>query len=379
MKFTTKLIHAGFDADPLTGAVTVPIYQVSTYKQEAVGKHKGYEYSRTGNPTRAALEALIAELEGGARGLAFASGLAALSTILLLFEAGDHLIIGDDVYGGTFRLQDKVFRRFGLEATYVDTSDPERVEAAIRPGVTKALLIETPTNPLLKITDLAAMGQIARQQGLLFVVDNTFMTPYWQRPLEHGADVVWHSATKYLGGHSDVVGGVVVARDPAVGERLAFLQNAAGGVPGPQDCYLLIRGIKTLAVRMKEHEANARTLVAWLSQQPQVRRVYYPGLTDHPGHMVHQRQAGGFGGMISFDVGSGELADQILRKVKLFTLAESLGAVESLIELPARMTHGSIPPERRSELGITDGLIRISVGIEDPDDLIADLEQALAP
>ena len=377
MKFTTKLIHGGFDSDPLTGAVTVPIYQVSTYKQEAIGKHKGYEYSRTGNPTRAALEALIAELEGGARGLGFASGLAALSTILMLFDAGDHLIIGDDVYGGTFRLQDKVFRRFGLEATYVDTSEEARVTEAIRPN-TKALLIETPTNPLLKITDLAAMGRIAKAASLLFVVDNTFMTPYWQRPLEHGADIVWHSATKYLGGHSDVVSGLVVAKDPAVGERLAFLQNAAGGVPGPQDCFLLMRGMKTLAVRMKEHETNARKLVEWLTAHPSVRKVYYPGLATHPGHELHQRQAAGFGGMISFDVGSGDLADQMLRRVRLFTLAESLGAVESLIELPARMTHASIPADRRAELGVTDGLIRISVGIEDADDLIADLQQAMA-
>lgn len=377
MKFTTKLIHAGFDSDPLTGAVTVPIYQVSTYKQEAIGKHKGYEYSRTGNPTRAALEAQIAELEGGARGLGFASGLAALTTILMLFDAGDHLVIGDDVYGGTFRLQDKIFRRFGLEATYVDTSVASRVTQAIKPN-TKALLIETPTNPLLKVTDLATMGQIARAHNLLFIVDNTFMTPYWQRPLEHGADIVWHSATKYLGGHSDVVAGLVVAKDPAVGDRLAFLQNAAGGVPGPQDCFLLMRGIKTLAVRMKEHEANAHKLVEWLDAQPAVRKVYYPGLPTHPGHDVQRRQAGGFGGMISFDVGSGDLADQMLRRVKLFTLAESLGAVESLIEVPARMTHASIPADRRNELGVTDGLIRISVGIEDADDLIADLAQAMA-
>ncbi|HYF76229.1 MAG TPA: bifunctional cystathionine gamma-lyase/homocysteine desulfhydrase [Symbiobacteriaceae bacterium] len=377
MKFTTKLIHAGFDSDPLTGAVTVPIYQVSTYKQEAIGKHKGYEYSRTGNPTRAALEAQIAELEGGARGLGFASGLAALTTILMLFDAGDHLVIGDDVYGGTFRLQDKIFRRFGLEATYVDTSEAARVTAAIQPN-TKALLIETPTNPLLKVTDLAAMGQIARAHNLLFIVDNTFMTPYWQRPLEHGADIVWHSATKYLGGHSDVVAGLVVAKDAAVGDRLAFLQNAAGGVPGPQDCFLLMRGIKTLAVRMKEHEANAHKLVDWLTARPEVRKVYYPGLPTHPGHEIQRRQAGGFGGMISFDVGSGDLADQMLRRVRLFTLAESLGAVESLIEVPARMTHASIPADRRAELGVTDGLIRISVGIEDADDLIADLAQAMA-
>ncbi|MDB4896961.1 MAG: cystathionine gamma-synthase [Firmicutes bacterium] len=375
-KFNTKLIHGGFDSDPLTGAVNVPIYQVSTYKQEAVGKHKGYEYSRTGNPTRAVLEALIAELEGGVRGLGFASGLAALSAILMLFNAGEHLIISDDVYGGTFRLQDKVFKRFGIEATYVETSNPERVTAAIRPN-TKALLVETPTNPLLKITDLAAMGRITKANGMLLIVDNTFMTPYWQRPLEHGADIVWHSATKYLGGHSDVVAGLAVVNDAELGQRLAFLQNAAGGVPGPQDSYLLIRGIKTLAVRMKEHEANARQIAEWLAGQPAVKKVYYPGFPSHPGHEIHKRQAGGFGGMISFDVGSGELADQLLRKVQLFTLAESLGAVESLIELPAKMTHASIPAEHRNALGVTDGLIRISVGIEDAGDLIADLAQAM--
>lgn len=376
MRFNTKLIHAGFDTDPSTGAVNVPIYQVSTYKQEEVGKHKGYEYSRTGNPTRAALEALIAELEGGTRGLGFASGLAALTTILMLFNAGDHLVIGNDVYGGTFRLQDKIFKRFGLEATYVDTSEPPNAEAAIRPN-TKALLIETPTNPLLKVTDLAAMGRLARDRGLLFVVDNTFMTPYWQRPLEHGADIVWHSATKYLGGHSDVVAGLIVVKDEELGNRLAFIQNAAGGVPGPQDCYLLIRGMKTLAVRMKEHEANARKIVSWLTSQSVVKRVNYPGLESHPGHAVQKRQAGGFGGMISFDVGSGELADTMLKKVKLFTLAESLGAVESLIEIPARMTHASIPAEHRNAIGVTDGLVRISVGIEDADDLIADLARAM--
>jgi cystathionine gamma-lyase/homocysteine desulfhydrase len=376
MRFNTKLIHAGFDTDPLTGAVAVPIYQVSTYKQEGIGKHKGYEYSRSGNPTRAALEGLIAELEGGARGLAFASGLAALSTILMLFDAGDHLVIGDDVYGGTFRLQDKVFRRFGLEATYIDTSDAAKVRAAIRSN-TKALLIETPTNPLLKITDLTAMGRITQEKGLLFIVDNTFMTPYWQRPLEHGADIVWHSATKYLGGHSDVVAGLAVTRDAALGEKLAFLQNAAGGVPGPQDCFLLIRGMKTLAVRMKEHETSALNIANWLVKQSTVKKVYYPGLAEHPGHETQRRQSGGFGGMISVDVGDGELAEQILRRVKIFALAESLGAVESLIEVPAKMTHASIPAERRAELGVTDGLIRLSVGIEDLDDLIADLSQAM--
>jgi cystathionine gamma-lyase/homocysteine desulfhydrase len=377
MRLNARLIHAGFVSDPTTGAVNVPIYQVSTYKQEAVGQHKGYEYSRTGNPTRTALESLIADLEGGSRGLAFASGLAALSTIMMLFDAGDHLIIGDDVYGGTFRLQDKVFRRLGLEAAYVDTSSVSRVAEAITP-TTRAILIETPTNPLLKITDLAAISKLAKAHNLLLIVDNTFATPFWQRPLEFGADIVWHSATKYLGGHSDVVAGLAVVQNAELGERLGFLQNAAGAVPGPQDCYLLIRGMKTLGVRMKEHEANAFKMVKWLQTQPAVTQIYYPGLETHPGHTIHKRQAQGFGGMISFDVGSGEFADQLVRQVKLFTLAESLGAVESLIELPARMTHASIPLERRMELGVTDGLVRISVGIEDVEDLIADLSQAMS-
>jgi cystathionine gamma-lyase/homocysteine desulfhydrase len=377
MRLRSRLIHAGWDADPTTGAVNVPIYQVSTFKQEAVGKHKGYEYARTGNPTRAVLEALIADLEEGEQGFAFASGLAALTTILLLFNAGDHLVIGDDVYGGTFRLQDKVFRRFNISATYVDTSSEAAVRSAIRPE-TKAILMESPTNPLLKITDIRAMATLAKAHGLRLIVDNTFMTPYWQQPLSLGADIVWHSATKYLGGHSDVVGGLVVVRDPALAERLAFLQNSAGGIPGPQDCYLLIRGIKTLGIRMEAHEANAGRLVAWLKNHPQVKRVYYPGLPEHPGHAIQRAQARGFGGMISIDVGSGEVADRLLKRVRLFTLAESLGAVESLIELPAQMTHASIPREHREAIGITDGLVRLSVGIEDPDDLIEDLSQALS-
>lgn len=377
MRLDTRVIHAGFDADPATGAVNVPIYQTSTYKQEAPGRHKGYEYSRTGNPTRTVLEALIADLEGGARGFGFASGLAALSTILMLFEAGDHLIIGDDVYGGTFRLQDKVFRRFGLEASYVDTGNPEHLVAAVRPN-TRAVLIETPTNPLLKVTDIRAVADVARQHGLLLIVDNTFMTPYWQRPLELGADIVWHSATKYLSGHSDVVAGLAVAASPELADRLAFLQNAAGGVPGPQDCFLLIRGIKTLGLRMRAHEANAGRIAAWLATHPVVDRVYYPGLPSHPGHHLQQRQAAGFGGMISIDVGSGERAARLLSRVRIFALAESLGAVESLIEVPSIMTHASIPAEQRAALGITDGLIRLSVGVEDGADLLEDLEQALS-
>ncbi|NGQ96960.1 bifunctional cystathionine gamma-lyase/homocysteine desulfhydrase [Brevibacillus sp. SYP-B805] len=377
MRLKTRLIHGGIDGDPHTGAVSVPIYQVSTYKQEAIGKHKGFEYSRTGNPTRHALETYIAELEGGARGLAFGSGMAALSTILSLFNKGDHLVVGDDVYGGTYRVVTRVFTRLGLEATYVDTSNLAAVEAAIRPE-TKAILMETPTNPLLKVSDIASLAGIAKSKGILLIVDNTFMTPYWQNPLDLGADIVFHSATKYLGGHSDVVAGLAVTKDAMLGEELHFLQNAIGGVLGPQDSWLLLRGMKTLGVRMEEHEANARALAKWLAERGDIQRVIYPGLESHPGHTLIQKQARGFGGMISFDVGSASRAEEVLSKVKWFTLAESLGAVESLISVPARMTHASIPPERRAELGITDGLIRISVGIEDVEDLIEDLEQALS-
>lgn len=377
MRMKTRLVHGGITGDPHTGAVTVPVYLTSTYKQEGVGHHKGYEYSRTGNPTRAALEALIADLEGGVRGLAFSSGMAAFSTVMMLFDQGDHVIVGDDVYGGTYRVLTKVFSRLGLDATFVDTRDLDAVRAAIRPS-TKAVVIETPSNPLLKVTDIAAAARLCREHGLLLIVDNTFMTPYWQNPLALGADIVVHSATKYLGGHSDVVAGLVVVKDPELGERLHFLQNSVGGVLGPHDAYLLIRGIRTLGLRMEAHEANAAAVARFLAERGDIRAVYYPGLPTHPGHDVAKRQARGFGGMISFDVGSGERAEQVVRRVRLFTLAESLGAVESLISIPARMTHASIPPERRAELGITDGLIRISVGVEDVADLIEDLEQALA-
>jgi cystathionine gamma-lyase/homocysteine desulfhydrase len=302
--------------------------------------------------------------------------MAALSTILSLFNKGDHLVVGDDVYGGTYRVVTRVFTRLGLEATYADTSDLKAVEAAIRPE-TKAILIETPTNPLLKVTDIAELAIISKEKGLLLIVDNTFMTPYWQNPLQLGADIVFHSATKYLGGHSDVVAGLAAVKDEKLGEELHFLQNAIGGVLGPQDSWLLLRGMKTLGIRMEEHEANARALAKWLAGRNDIQRVIYPGLASHPGHELIQKQARGFGGMISFDVGSGQRAEEVLSKVKWFTLAESLGAVESLISVPARMTHASIPAERRAELGITDGLIRISVGIEDVQDLIEDLEQAL--
>lgn len=377
MRIKTRLIHGGIEGDPHTGAVSVPIYQVSTYKQEAIGQHKGFEYSRTGNPTRHALETYIAELEGGARGLAFGSGMAALSTILSMFNKGDHIIVGDDVYGGTYRVITRVFSRLGLEATYADTGDMDAVKAAIRPE-TKAIILETPTNPLLNVSDIAAVSKIAKEHNLLLIVDNTFMTPYWQNPLDLGADIVYHSATKYLGGHSDVVAGLVVTKEAALGEELHFLQNAIGGILGPQDSWLLLRGMKTLGVRMEEHEQNTRVLAEWLNKRSDISRVIYPGLPSHPQHELAKKQGRGFGGMISFDVGSAERADEVLTRVKYFTLAESLGAVESLISVPARMTHASIPADRRAALGITDGLVRISVGIEDVEDLIEDLDQALS-
>ncbi|MEW5320734.1 bifunctional cystathionine gamma-lyase/homocysteine desulfhydrase [Geobacillus thermoleovorans] len=376
MRRKTMLIHGGIPGDPHTGAVSVPIYQVSTYKQEEVGKHKGFEYSRTGNPTRAALEKLIADLEGGEAGFAFASGMAAITAVMMLFQSGDHLVLTDDVYGGTYRVMTNVLNRFGLEATFVDTSDVANIEAHIRPN-TRAIYIETPTNPLLKITDLQAAAAIARAHDLLLIVDNTFSTPYFQTPLELGADIVIHSATKYLGGHSDVVAGLAVVRTPELAERLHYVQNSTGGVLGPQDSWLLMRGMKTLAVRMEEHEENARQIAAFLAEHKAVKRVHYPGLPDHPNHELAKKQMRGFGGMISFDVGSLERAEKVLSRVRYFTLAESLGAVESLISLPGKMTHASIPKERREQLGITDGLIRLSVGLEDVNDLLDDLAQAL--
>jgi cystathionine gamma-lyase/homocysteine desulfhydrase len=374
MKMDTKLIHGSHLIDEATGAVSIPIYQVSTYKQDEVGKHRGYEYSRTANPTRQALEDYIAALENGARGLAFSSGMAATGTILSLFNQGDHIICSDDVYGGTFRIMDKVFTRFGIEVSYVNTSEVGEVSAALRAN-TKALFVETPTNPLLKISDIKALSQIATAHEALLVVDNTFYTPYWQNPLDLGADIVVHSATKYLGGHSDVVAGLIVTKNDELGEKLHFLQNAIGGILGPHDSWLLMRGMKTLGLRMKQHEASARKIAEWLTTK--VEKVYYPGLTSHPGHVIAKQQARGFGGMISFDVGNGELAAEALTKVRYFTLAESLGAVESLISIPSKMTHASIPPDIRANLGITDGLIRISVGIEDVEDLLEDLEQAI--
>lgn len=376
MRKDTKLIHSVM-GDPETGAVSVPIYQVSTFEQDAVGKHRGYEYARTGNPTRHALETLIADLENGKRGFAFSSGMAAITTVFALYDKGDHLVVGDDVYGGTYRVLTKVFARLGIEYTIVDTSDLDAVEQAIHPH-TKAIFAETPTNPLLKISDLQALSKIAKKHDLHLIVDNTFMTPYWQNPLSLGADMVLHSATKYLGGHSDVVAGLVAVKDEELGEQLHFLQNAMGGVLGPHDSWLLMRGMKTLGLRMKQHEQNANRIAEWLNEHPKVTKVYYPGLPEHPGHELAKQQASGFGGMISFEVQNGEFAEKVLSATKYFVLAESLGAVESLISLPAKMTHASIPPERREELGISDGLIRISVGVEDVEDLIEDLAQALS-
>lgn len=376
MKPRTKMIHAGIEGDVQTGAVSVPIYQVSTYKQDGIGEDRGYEYSRTGNPTRHALEELIKELENGFAGFAFGSGMAAITSTMMLFNTGDHVVMTDDVYGGTYRVMTKVLNRLGISSTFVNTSDPDQVKEAIN-DKTRAIFVETPTNPLLKVTDLKKMATIAREHQLLLIVDNTFNTPYWQHPLDLGADIVLHSATKYIGGHSDVVAGLVVVNSEDLAEQLHFIQNSVGGILGPQDSWLLIRGIKTLGLRMEATEENAKKVVDFLVNHPKVKKVYYPGLVTHPGHDIAKEQADGFGGMISFDVGSGERAEKLVKDVKYFTLAESLGAVESLISVPAKMTHASIPADRRAELGITDGLTRISVGIEDSEDLIEDLKQAL--
>jgi cystathionine beta-lyase/cystathionine gamma-synthase len=377
--FATRAIHVGQDPDPATGAVIVPIYQTSTYAQSEVGVHKGYDYSRTANPTRAALESCLASLDSGRFGLAFASGMAAEDTVLHLLETGDHVIASDDVYGGTFRLFHRVLERAGLRFTFVDATRTQAVVDAIE-GRTRLIWLESPTNPLMKLIDVAAVSAAAHQRGVLVCVDNTFASPYCQRPLELGADLVHYSTTKYLGGHSDVVGGALATSDEALYQRLKFLQNAVGGVPGPFDSWLVLRGLKTLALRMRQHSSNALQVACFLEQHAAVKGVYYPGLTSHPQHELAKRQmVGGFGGMLSFEVRGGvAAAREVARRTRLFTLAESLGGVESLIELPALMTHASLPPERRAEIGIDDGLIRLSVGIEDGDDLVSDLTQALA-
>ncbi|MEK3856334.1 bifunctional cystathionine gamma-lyase/homocysteine desulfhydrase [Cytobacillus sp. FSL H8-0458] len=375
MRKKTQMIHGGISRDEHTGAVSIPVHHASTFKQDGVGNFV-YEYARTGNPTRHALEELIKDLEGGYRGFAFGSGMAAISSVMHLFSTGDHVIFTDDVYGGSYRLVTKILTKYNVDVTFVDTSDLAAVEAAIKEN-TKAIYVETPTNPLLKITDLAGISKLAKSKNLLMIVDNTFSTPYWQNPIELGADIVLHSATKYIGGHSDVVAGLVVVNSEQLAADMHFIQNSIGAVLGPQDSWLLIRGIRTLAIRMEEIEENAKRVAHFLADHPQVSKVYYPGFKDHKGHDIHSKQARGFGGMISFDAGTGEKAEEVLKKVRYFTLAESLGAVESLISLPAKMTHASIPRERRLELGITDGLVRISVGLEDAEDLIEDLRSAL--
>jgi cystathionine gamma-lyase len=376
-QFSTLAIHAGQDADPATGATVVPIYATSTYTQEAPGKHKGYEYSRSGNPTRAALETCLAALEGGERGLAFASGLAATTAVLAVLKPGDEVAAAADLYGGTFRLLERVFKPWGLVARYTEDPTPAGFAPILTPK-TRLVWIETPTNPLLQIVDIAAIAELTHKSGAILAVDNTFASPYLQQPLRLGADLVVHSTTKYLGGHSDVVGGAVVGSRELL-QPIAFYQNAAGGVPGPFDAWLTLRGIKTLAVRMERHSANARQLADWLAEQPQVRRVYYPGLPHHPGHEVAKKQMRDFGGMISISLKGGkDGALKMLTRTKLFSLAESLGGVESLIGHPATMTHASIPAEIRQARGIDDGLVRLSVGIEDVDDLQEDLRRALA-
>ena len=375
MHINTKLIHGGISEDQTTGAVSVPIYQTSTYKQNGVGKPKEYEYSRSGNPTRHALEALIADLEGGLQGFAFGSGLAGIHAVLSLFAPGDHLIMSDDVYGGTFRIFEKVFVKTGLEYTIVDTSDLTELEKSIRPN-TKGLYLESPSNPLLKITDIASAAEIAKKHKIIVMVDNTFATPYFQQPLALGADIVIHSGTKYLGGHSDVVSGLVTTNDPHLAEELAFLQNAVGAVLGPQDSWLMQRGIKTLGVRMEEHQRNAVAVAEFLNGHPAVGKVYYPGLASHEGYELAKSQMRGFSGMVSFELKKEAVTIPFVEALQLFTLAESLGGVESLVEVPAVMTHASIPKEKREAAGIKDGLIRLSVGLEYVDDLLMDLTKA---
>lgn len=375
--FGTRAIHAGQPPDEKTGAVMVPIYQTSTYAQPSLGKHTGYEYSRTDNPTRTAYQQCLAALEGGTHALAFSSGLASTDCVLHTLKAGDHVLCCDDVYGGTYRLFERVYRGFGLDFTFVDMSDPAKVEAAFKPN-TKLVWIETPTNPTLKLVDIEMVSSIARKKGAISVVDNTFMSAYFQQPLSLGADVVMHSVTKYMNGHSDVIGGALITSDDALYEKLKFYQNAVGAVPAPMDCFFVMRGLKTLHVRMERHGENAMKVAEFLSRHPKVERVIYPGLESHPQHGLAKKQMKGFGGMITFFIKGGlPEARTFLEKVRLFTLAESLGGVESLIEHPAIMTHASIPPENRKALGIHDNLVRVSVGIEDVKDLLQDLEQAL--
>ncbi|MCG7339084.1 bifunctional cystathionine gamma-lyase/homocysteine desulfhydrase [Staphylococcus sp. ACRSN] len=377
MNKKTRLIHGGLTTDPYTGAVTTPIYQTSTYMQDEIGDlRQGYEYSRTANPTRSALESLIADLEQGEFGFAFGSGMAAISAVIMLLDKGDHLLLNSDVYGGTYRALTKVFTRYGIDVDFIDTTDITKVEQYIKPE-TKMLYIETPSNPLLRVTDIKKSAEIAQRHQLISVVDNTFMTPYFQNPLEFGIDIVLHSATKYLGGHSDVVSGLIATKDANLAERIGFIQNSTGGVLGPQDSYLLIRGIKTLGLRMEQVQKNTLAIIEMLQAHPSVQQVFHPSIETHLNHDVHKNQADGHTGVVAFEVKDIELAKSVIRKSQYFTLAESLGAVESLISVPALMTHASIPKDIREKEGIADGLIRLSVGIEDTQDLVDDLRQAL--
>jgi cystathionine gamma-lyase/cystathionine beta-lyase/cystathionine gamma-lyase/homocysteine desulfhydrase len=377
MGFSTTAIHAGNEPDPTTGAVTVPIYQTSTYAQEGLGKNKGYEYARTQNPTRLAVERNIAALEGARFGYAFASGMAAIDATLRLVKSGEHVVVSDNTYGGTFRLFSRVLSNYGIEFSYVDTTDALNVEAAIKEN-TRMVFVETPTNPVMMVTDLKAVSDVAHAAGARVACDNTFLSPYLQRPIEFGVDIVLHSTTKYLNGHSDSVGGVVVLNDERDAEWLAFIQNSVGAILSPFDSWLVLRGTKTLALRMEQHDATGRKVAAFLEEHPKVEKLYYPGSVSHKQHELARRQQRGFGGMIAFDVGSLENARTVLESVSLCTLAESLGGVETLISHPATMTHASVLPETRARLGITDGLVRISVGLEDVEDIIADLDQSLS-
>ncbi|WP_371366087.1 Cystathionine gamma-lyase [Sporomusa rhizae] len=380
MKLATKIVHAGLVTDRTTGAISTPIYQTATFRHPELGRSTGYDYSRTQNPTRQAVEEAIAVLEEGHAGFAFSSGMAAITAILMLYRPGDHLIITEDCYGGTYRILDKLFSQFGLTATFVDTGNLEDVRQSIQPA-TKAILLETPTNPLMKIADIRAITSIARKYSshpIHTIVDNTFLSPYFQQPLALGADIVVHSGSKYLAGHNDVICGLAVAKDPALCEKIGFIQNATGAILGPQDSWLLLRGLKTLAVRSRQHEKNALSVAEWLTTHPSVNKVYYPGLADHPGKKIQDAQASGYGGMLSFVINHPLLPGEILRKVKVLQFAESLGGVESLITFPAIQTHADIPADIRERLGISDCLLRLSVGIEDVEDIITDLAQALA-
>jgi cystathionine beta-lyase/cystathionine gamma-synthase len=373
--FGTRAVHAGQRPEPLAGAIMTPVYLTSTYVQEELGRNKGYEYARGKNPTREALERNVAALEGGRHGFAFSSGMGCIDSIMKMFRSGDHIVCGENVYGGTFRLFDKILRHYGLEFTFVDSRDPERIRGAIT-RATRAVLVETPSNPLMRVTDVRAAAEIAHRNGSLLIVDNTFASPVFQRPFELGADIVYHSTTKYLNGHSDMVGGIAIVNDDEIAARLQFIQNAAGAVPGPLDCWLALRGTKTLHLRMRQHDASGRVIARALVERLGAESVLYVGLASHPQHELAKRQMSGFGGMISVELGTKERANHVLKRVRVFSLAESLGGVESLISHPATMTHASVPPEERMKLGITDGLVRLSCGVEETDDLLADLEQA---